>query len=218
MKRAAFALSCAALCAVASAEISCKLTNGDVAHGGACFVSENSSPVALKEEQRDFAEKRDVKEWHIHVYFFQTNPDSVAAANRLREGVIEQVVKKNFVVITHGVTNAMTAPRRFNESNVPFFNMAPIGPHPCGSFEIWVPKEYFAQAVSYVSLHRGQLSILVHPLTYHEVEDHSARAMWIGSPYRLDFTALSEHGYDSASTDLGEYPELGLGYSADPHA
>ncbi len=43
-----------------------------------------------------------------------------------------------------------------------------------------------------------------------QVEDHSARTMWLGPSFRIDLTVLEE--------DIGfaplQYPELGLGYSA----
>ena len=58
---------------------------------------------------------------------------------------------------------------------------------------------------------RGELTILVHPLTRYSVEDHAARSMWLGPPMKLDFTALS---MDDEETPF-QYPELKLGYSAD---
>ena len=61
---------------------------------------------------------------------------------------------------------------------------------------------------------RGELTVLFHPLSSHEVcvlldskrciavsvqiEDHTARAMWLGPSYRLDLTVLEE--------DLGHIP------------
>jgi len=50
---------------------------------------------------------------------------------------------------------------------VPLFrvNMDPMGPHPVGSYEIWVPQETFNAVFSYLCMNRGNLSILVHPLT-----------------------------------------------------
>jgi DOPA 4,5-dioxygenase len=150
----------------------------------------------------------EIKEWHFHVYWFQTNKASFAEAMALHDKLLKEVARGTFVVIFHGVTAEMVP--GLNVSNIPHINTHPIGPHPCGSFEVWTPKEYFAQAMSWFMRNRGELSILLHPLSRHEVEDHTGRSMWLGPPFRLDLTVLTE--------DLGhvplEYPELGLGYSA----
>lgn len=52
--------------------------------------------------------------------------------------------------------------------------------------------------------------MLVHPLTRHEIEDHTTRAMWMGESFRIDLSALHK---ELKKVPL-EYPELGLGYSA----
>ena len=85
-----------------------------------------------------------------------------------------------------------------------------MGPHPMGSYEVWCPKEYFARAFSFFTINRGNLTILVHPLTRHEVIDHSERAIWMGTPAPVDLTALS----NLLPTVPAQYPELKLGYSA----
>ena len=42
---------------------------------------------------------------------------------------------------------------------VPLFrvNNGPMGPHPAGSYEIWVPDSSFAGVYSYLTLNRGDL-------------------------------------------------------------
>ncbi|KAH9483587.1 DOPA 4,5-dioxygenase [Psilocybe cubensis] len=98
---------------------------------------------------------------------------------------------------------------------VPLFrvNTAPIGPHPVGSYEIWVPQETFSAVFSYLCMNRGNLSILVHPLTREQsAEDHDTRVAWIGPSYPLDLTALPLR---SEEIPL-QYPSLRLGYSAKP--
>jgi DOPA 4,5-dioxygenase len=89
-------------------------------------------------------------------------------------------------------------------------NDVPVGPHPIGSFETWVPKEYFGIVTSWFMRNRGSLQVLLHPLSRHEIEDHTARAMWLGPSLRLDLTVLTaDIGYPPL-----QYPELKLGYSA----
>lgn len=129
-----------------------------------------------------------VKEFHFHVYFYQSNPVSVQAALTLRALILEQVSTKEMIVVCNGVTEEMLP--GLDTSKIPLFNTKPMGPHPMGSFEVWCPQEYFAKAMSFFMLKRGELSILIHPLSRHEIEDHTNRAMWLGPSTRIDLTVL----------------------------
>ena len=40
--------------------------------------------------------------------------------------------------------------------------------------------------MSYMMLHRGENSILFHPLTQHSVEDHTGRTMFLGPAFNID--------------------------------
>ena len=82
----------------------------------------------------------------------------------------------------------------------------------CVSFsvQIWCPRESLAQMLSFAILHRGSLSVLIHPLATNEVDDHSLHQMWLGHPFPLDLAALNS----TAAGDDPQYPELKLGYSA----
>ncbi|KAG0706491.1 DOPA-like domain-containing protein, partial [Suillus ampliporus] len=100
---------------------------------------------------------------------------------------------------------------------VPLFrvNTDPIGPHPVGSYEIWVPSTSFYSVFSYLCMNRGNLSILVHPLTREEVipfarrVDHEIRNAWIYLSFPLDLSTLP---VKSEEVPL-QYPSLKLGYS-----
>lgn len=149
-----------------------------------------------------------IKEWHFHVYFKCSNVNSTHQAQQLRDQLLQAVRAGEFMAVFPGIT-ADLVPRPVLDK-VPRFNTAPIGPHISGSYEVWVPVESLARALSWFTLNRGDLSILIHPLTRWEVEDHTSRSMWLGQPYPLDLTPLSQ---DLGSTPL-QYPELHLGYSA----
>mmetsp|Transcript_8706 Transcript_8706/g.10992 ORF Transcript_8706/g.10992 Transcript_8706/m.10992 type:complete len:169 (-) Transcript_8706:322-828(-) len=150
----------------------------------------------------------EIKEFHFHVYWFQNDENSVTLATSLRERLLKQVSReKNFVAVCHGVTEEMLP--GLEVRNIPPVNDHPIGPHPCGSFEVWVPKESFSQVMSFFMRERGLLSILIHPLTQNVIEDHTKSAMWLGEPFRLNLNTFSP---DEA--DPPQYPELKLGYSA----
>ncbi|KAI8805015.1 DOPA-like domain-containing protein [Cladochytrium replicatum] len=138
-------------------------------------------------------EEEEIKEFHFHVYWFQNNPRSRAKAIAIRDEVL-RLAEEGFWTIVPLVT----------------VNDAPRGPHPVGSYEIWVPKEYFSKTYSWFLIHRpADVSVLIHPLTRLQRTDHDERAVWLGTPMPLDLDALPTDG------DLPfQYPELGLGYSA----
>ncbi|KAI0818651.1 DOPA-like domain-containing protein [Irpex lacteus] len=135
----------------------------------------------------------EIKEWHFHIYFHQRNADEHQAALDLRDAVLRLRRDGAFVA-------------------VPLFrvNTDPIGPHPVGSYEIWCPSESFASVFSYLSLNRGNLSILVHPLTREQRADHEIRNAWIGPSFPLDLSTLPLR---SDEIPL-QYPSLKLGYSS----
>ncbi|CAO3647474.1 unnamed protein product [Cunninghamella blakesleeana] len=148
--------------------------------------------VNIANEQTDNDLNEEIKEWHFHIYFFQNNNHQKEAALALRNRVLSLVQLGFFEVVPlHRV------------------NYGPIGPHTVGSYEVWCPTEYFARAFSYFTLNRGELSILIHPLTKYPLKDHSSRAVWLGPSFPLDLSALSE--IDTGP--LGQYPKLKLGYS-----
>ncbi|KAM0749823.1 hypothetical protein T439DRAFT_326719 [Meredithblackwellia eburnea MCA 4105] len=134
-----------------------------------------------------------VREWHFHIYFLQQNEEQATAALALRDAVLR--------LRRHGVFVAVPLWR---------VNTSPIGPHPVGSYEIWVPKESFADVYSYLALNRGELSILIHPLTKQERLDHSHRNSWMGPSFPLNLDVLP---VESDSVPL-QYPSLQLGYSS----
>jgi len=136
----------------------------------------------------------EIKEWHFHIYFFQKNSKAHAAALQLRDAVLRLRRDGAFVA-------------------VPLFrvNEAPMGPHPVGSYEIWCPSESFAPVFSYLCQHRGDLSILVHPLTREARKDHDARCAWIGPSFPIDLDALPVLTEDLPS----QYHTLKLGYRSE---
>ncbi|ETI43780.1 hypothetical protein F441_11295 [Phytophthora nicotianae CJ01A1] len=150
-----------------------------------------------------------IKEWHFHTCFYHTNECSRKEAQALRDALVDQVTAnpKNFIAVCNGMT---TKELPGLEGKPPPMNLEPVGPHVSGSFETWVPAESFAQVLSWFTLHRGSLSVLVHPLTRYEREDHTTHAMWLGTPWVIDLDALR---VDLVTPPL-QYPELGYGYSA----
>ena len=179
--------------------------------GGECLLTSHSLNNKIDRSEIKFNDT-DILEWHFHVYFFQTNPVSVNGAKSIQEQLINAVANHEFLVVLNGVTSSILPD--LNDTLVPDFNMHPVGPHPCGSFEVWVTKEYLAQVMSWFMLNRGQYSVLLHPLSSHSAEDHSGRLMWLGKPYRIDYWDLSNEFYALSS----EYVTLQLGYNYSPES
>ena len=148
-----------------------------------------------------------VKEYHFHPYWAQNNRQQEAEALLLRDSIIMEVAAGNMTVVCSGVTSELLP--GLDDSKVPHFNTGPVGPHPVGSFEVWTPREYLEQMLTFMMYHRGSLSVLVHPLGKTELGDHTSEAMWLGPSYVLDTSMLNTSGGDDP-----QYPELGLGYNS----
>jgi aromatic ring-cleaving dioxygenase len=136
-----------------------------LSNGGGAAVSATCPPLASEEL---------VDEYHIHTYFDEHNAASRAAAMEIRSK-LEDLLRSGRFPIQLG---------RVNDG--------PRGPHPIGSFETWVPAEALGDVLGWFMLHRGALSVMLHPLTTREVLDHTTRAMWLGQVLPLDLTCLSE--------------------------
>ncbi|WYZ45897.1 hypothetical protein EsH8_IX_000122 [Colletotrichum jinshuiense] len=152
-----------------------------------------STPPTPQKDLETVVEAR-TREWHFHIYFLLQSPTETAAALALRDAVLRLRRDGAFVA-------------------VPLFrvNEYPMGPHPAGSYEIWVPDSSFSDVFFYLASNRGNLSVLVHPLTSSQRRDHESRNAWMGTPWPIYLDALPADG----GIPL-QYPELGLGWSTSP--
>jgi DOPA 4,5-dioxygenase len=143
-----------------------------------------------------FSREKDVteiKEFHFHVYWFINDKETKEQAEGMRSEILRLNKEKYFVAIPLDTVN-----------------YEPRGPHPIASFEVWVPQEYFAKAYSWFLLNRPlNISVLLHPLTRHELLDHTERAVFLGSSIPLKLSALNT----VLPKVPAQYPELELGYS-----
>ncbi|KAJ5624412.1 hypothetical protein N7510_000721 [Penicillium lagena] len=103
----------------------------------------------------------------IHIYHFQNNPDQVIFAKALWERIR----------------------REFPELRIYTFFDRPIGPHPIAMFEVnlFSPAQ-FGAFIPWLVVHRGPLSVLIHPNTVDSEEErnHTQRATWLGERIPLD--------------------------------
>jgi DOPA 4,5-dioxygenase len=107
-----------------------------------------------------------IEGWHAHVYF---TPETRDHAATLRDWVGERFN------VTLG---------RWHEGKV--------GPHPQAMYQIAFDNDVFPALVPFLSLNRLGLTILVHPNTKRERDDHLKHALWLGAVLPLDANALRE--------------------------
>lgn len=107
--------------------------------------------------------------YHAHVYY---DPASRAVAAALREALAERF---------------RVALGRWRD--------APVGPHPQAMYQVAFEVEEFARLVPWLMLNRGELVVLVHPLTGDEYADHAHHALWLGAKLPLALEVLKRgHG------------------------
>ena len=56
----------------------------------------------------------------------------------------------------------------------------PIGPHSVAMYQVAFARELFTAFVPWLMLNRRGLSVLVHPNTGRELDDHLEHALWLG--------------------------------------
>ena len=80
---------------------------------------------------------------------------------------------------------------------------APQGPHPVSHFQVAFDRDVFPDIVTFLSLNRGDLSILLHPNTGNGYEDHTQNVMWIGPsiPLAQDWLDRNEKRLQEAADD-----------------
>jgi DOPA 4,5-dioxygenase len=106
------------------------------------------------------------KGYHAHVYFdAATKP----AAERLRSAILGK-----FAVEAGAVADE------------------PRGPHPVPQFNVIFESPEFQNVVPWLMLNHEDLSVLIHPLTESNYDDHSKFALWLGTPVELRLDRLSK--------------------------
>ena len=103
-----------------------------------------------------------IEGFHAHIYY---DPETPPIAERLREAI--------------GAGFAVQLGRWHDK---------PVGPHPVSMYQVAFAVAEFPRLVPWLMLNRAGLTILVHPLTGNDYDDHAHYALWLGAvlPLRLD--------------------------------
>jgi aromatic ring-cleaving dioxygenase len=106
-----------------------------------------------------------IKAYHAHVYF---DASSTEAARALRAEI-----EDNFDIEMG----------RFHEK--------PVGPHPKWSYQVAFKPEQYGALVPWLSVNRGDLTVLVHACSGDHIVDHTDYVQWLGKSEELDLSVLS---------------------------
>ena len=110
------------------------------------------------------ADQNDITGYHAHIYY--TNPEA-----RERAAVLRELIDDKFDIRMG----------RWREE--------PVGPHPQPMYQVAFEVEQFPDIVPWLMLNRNGLTILVHPETGDNYDDHVHNPLWLGEvlPVNEDF-------------------------------
>lgn len=107
------------------------------------------------------------REFDIHVYFDEST--------RKEAESLQQKLKESF---------------KSEDLFVGFLLDKNVGPHPSPMFECNFQEPLFQEIVLWLMRERGNLNILVHPLTGDDYKDHTDCAIWLGKSLDLNLEVL----------------------------
>ncbi len=103
--------------------------------------------------------------YHAHIYY----PDAGA---RARAAVIREAILERWDV------------------RMGRWRDMPVGPHPVPMYQVAFDAALFTDIVPWLMLNRNGLTVLVHPETGNDVEDHDVNPLWLGEKLDLDIDSL----------------------------
>ena len=110
-----------------------------------------------------------IKDWHAHIYY--------TPATRERAALLRDWIGARFPEALLG---------RWHEEKV--------GPHPQAMYQVLFPVASYPGLVPFIALNRNGLTVLVHPNTGRDRDDHTRHATWMGAVLPLDVSVLKEEG------------------------
>jgi aromatic ring-cleaving dioxygenase len=106
----------------------------------------------------------EIEGYHAHIYY---DPESRPRAERLREAIGSAF-----------------------EVQLGRWHDRPVGPHPQAMYQVAFSVAEFPRLVPWLMLNREGLTVLVHPRTGDDYEDHAHQALWLGRVLPLDLESL----------------------------
>ncbi len=110
----------------------------------------------------------DTQLFHAHIYF---NEHEVLSAHKLRSGILETLFD----------SIEMVGP----------LELGLRGPHTLPMFEIHFYRKHLADIAHYINTHRSHHSVLIHPVSGNDIQDHSPKNVrWLGRRVKLSMENL----------------------------
>ncbi|KAM6497157.1 DOPA-like domain containing protein [Amanita muscaria] len=108
----------------------------------------------------------------FHIYYIPSAPAEFEYARKLHERIR----------------------REFPELRIYKFWEKSVGPHPTAMFEVntFTPHQTGA-FFSWLAVHRGPCSVLIHPNTGDAIKDHTELATWMGKEWPVNLEAFKRH-------------------------
>ncbi|CAF3705108.1 unnamed protein product [Rotaria socialis] len=138
--------------------------------------------------------------YHIHIVYTLFNPSSVKAALALHNLTRQQF--QDYL--------GPDCPGRYDYGYLCMINDHDIenttligGPFVSGEWSIFLPIGYYAVVTPWLLQNKGDLSMLVHPNSGYEYEDHSIWAQWAGQTWPLDMSIFEK---ETQTNEFGHYP------------
>ena len=132
--------------------------------------------------------------YHVHITYMLTNPDEVTAAESLRGLALEEFADLlGDDPICQGTKEDESG--RYDNGRLCAIYDHPLnttlGPFPIGEWSFFVPVHYYNRVVPWFTQNRANFTLLVHPNTGCEYEDHSIWAHWTGPAWNLDMSIFT---------------------------
>ena len=107
-----------------------------------------------------------IQEYHAHIYFRDSTRETAEALHQKLGEAFGDKIKRNSIAY------------------------GPRGPHVPPMFGLDIPLSQFEPVLSFLIQNRGRHSVLIHPVSGHELLDHTHNAMWLGTPQELNLSVL----------------------------
>jgi aromatic ring-cleaving dioxygenase len=144
-------------------------------------------------------EAPEILSWHIHVLFMTNNgQERIDEAMAFRDRAMKRFSMYTNDTLCTGEydpntesTEPLPDGGRIDNGRLCFISDHDIsktesGPFPTGEWGIFIPVSHLNIVVGWFNQNRGDLSVLLHPNSGFEYEDHSTSAMWSGAPWPLN--------------------------------
>ena len=128
-------------------------------------------------------EPAEITSYHIHLLYWQKSNQSTTGAYQIRDK-FREAFKTNLGADCHDLFE-----NDFNCLLDPDYE--PAGPFPVAEWSVYVLPGNLEPMQRWFAQHRGDYTVLVHPNSGCEIEDHGIWAGWFGQSYPLDFSIFS---------------------------